>query len=175
MVPTTALWPHSPRVNPAALPLVVGVALPYTSRPGKLVVSNPPGVDADSQLFNFYDSVYEFSADNGCQVDVTAHEYSATDIQGVIYNQFGLDSGVRGLTFFGDRGAIQVYQYQQKPGSICPSLGPDDPNPYSHAINAFYEIDNPRSSCVTPTTRSQARSPWVPARCSACPRFRSTG
>jgi hypothetical protein len=131
------------RISPTA-PLVVGVALPFTGRDGKIVPDSTKldfNIPVEVQAFNFYDSLYEFGADNGCEVSVSAREFSPMDVQAAIDAE-GLDPA-RVITFWGDNAKALGFDYNSANGPCAPGAE-DGPPLYEHAINAFYGAFNPQ-------------------------------
>ncbi len=122
---------------------LAGVAVPFTAREGKPNPTLPPGVTVPdgSQLFNFFDSLYEFRPidHTGCTIDVTAEEYSPSTVQGLLQSA-GYPNG-RPITFYGDNGRALGYHYAAQAGADCPG---DESVLYEHAINAYYSGLNPQ-------------------------------
>jgi len=132
------------RINPTA-PLVVGVALPFTGRDGKEVSETTKidfNIPAEVQAFNFFDSLYEFRAlANGCEVTVSAQEFSPIDVQTAIDAE-GLGPA-RVITFWGDNAKALGFDYSAT-NELCVPGAEDGPPLYEHAINAFYGAFNPQ-------------------------------
>ena len=131
------------RISPT-VPLVVGVALPFTDREGKEVSDDTKelfNIPVEDQAFNFFDSLYEFGADNGCTVSVSAREFSPMDVQAAI-NAEGLGPA-RVITFWGDNAKALGFDYNAANG-LCDPGAEDGPPLYEHAINAFYGASNPQ-------------------------------
>lgn len=99
------------------LPPLTGVAVPFTQRDGKLMATNPDPVPADSELFNFFDSLYEFRpqyADDftgECTFHTTAKQVSAGWLQQLI-NDHPLTVGIGApIIFDGDNGRGLIFDY----------------------------------------------------------------
>lgn len=138
--PLATFAPPSPTDGDTPL---VGVAVPFTTRDGK---DNPTveGAPVGSQLFNFFDSLYEFRAiDNDqCLVTVSDEEFSPSIVQDLIETMPPGTPVAHPITFFGDNGRAIGYHYEQV-GTSCTGNAVDT-TVYEHAINAYYSAFKPQ-------------------------------
>jgi len=125
---------------------LVGVAVSFTGRNGTL--SADPQIPVGTSYFKFFDSGYEFTPNNSCEVTITANETDPSVVQGWIDLAIDSDPNIvepndvdgSPVVFLGDNGRPLVYEVTGN--SACP---PGEPNLYEHAINAFYDlVPNPR-------------------------------
>ncbi len=135
----------------AYVPALTGVAVPFTATTAKKMSPDdfPLGIPIDSQLFNFFDMLYEFRSPYypDCQVDVAAAEARPEDIQGVIDAQFEEEfpaDSVKPVTFFGDNGRVQVFDISPAEEASCPAGVEGGDVLYQHALNAYYAVHNPK-------------------------------
>ncbi len=128
-------------------PPLMGAAVPFTGTGAKEMDpdSFPPGVPQDSQLFNFFDMLYEFRSlyYPDCKVDVDAEEVSPTALQGVIDAELGQGRATP-ITFFGDNGRAQVFDIAPRSVEECPAGEVDGDVLYEHALNAYFLAHNPK-------------------------------
>ncbi len=130
--------------NPDAIPPLFGVAIANTETSGKLVTKAVPGLPEDSQLFTFFDSLYEFRAiDNPqCEVTVSAEEFRPSDVKDLIATLPHDVTSARPITFWGDNGRALGYHYNEV-GTSCTG-NEIESTLYEHAIDAYYSGFNPQ-------------------------------